>query len=82
MNRLLIASLLLLTACVDLSAVRQFAKMSAATADYQQLINDYVNSPKRAARWAAPNRVAELEKQAEKRAAQHPQLGVCATGCP
>jgi len=60
--------------CVNLDAVRQFAKTSAATADYKQVVADYAESPVRAMRYVTPDRVEKLKAQAALRAKQRPRL--------
>lgn len=70
----LLASGILLVGCADLEAVRQFAKTSAATADYQAVIADYVASPERQKRYQ-PERAAEfLNAQFEERKKQRVKL--------
>lgn len=65
---------LALGACVDLSAVREFAKTSAATADYHRLVDDYIETPSRRARWEHPSREQELTSKAAERERQRPQI--------
>jgi len=54
---LLLLPSLLAAGCADLQAVRSFAKTSAATADYRQIVTDYVESPTRRKRYQ-PDRYA------------------------
>ncbi len=54
---LLLLTSLLASGCADLQAVRSFAKTSAATADYRQIVTDYVESPTRRKRYH-PDRYA------------------------
>jgi len=73
--RITISSLLLLTSllaagCADLQAVRTFAKTSAATADYRQIVNDYVESPTRQQRYLPDRYAAQLARTTAKRAGQ------------
>ena len=53
--------------CVDLSAVRDFAAISAESAQYTKLVNDYVSSPERQKRYQPPNQHATLDAEKEKR---------------
>jgi hypothetical protein len=64
----------LFSGCVHLEAVRQFAKTSAATADYPQIVADYVRSPARQKRYQPDRADAELEQLSQRRAAQKPLL--------
>jgi hypothetical protein len=52
MTRLFLLPLLLVAACADLGAVRDFAKLSASTADYRALVQRYETQPDRVARYA------------------------------
>lgn len=67
---LLLLTCLLPTGCADLQAVREFAKTSAATADYRQIITDYIESPIRQKRYQPENHAAQLDSIAKKRAGQ------------
>ncbi len=60
--------------CADLQAVREFAKTSAATADYRQIVTDYIESPVRQQRYLPDNRAVQLDSIAKKRAAQRKLL--------
>jgi uncharacterized protein YerC len=65
--------------CANLQAVRDFAKTSAATADYRQIVTDYATSPRRQKRYQ-PDRVAPtLELQAKARAVQKQKLEAAQT---
>jgi hypothetical protein len=68
------ACIAVLGGCVNLEAVRDFAKTSAATADYQQVVSDYVESPLRRVRYAAPGAADDLKKTAARRKEQRPRL--------
>jgi len=56
--RLLLLGNILLAGCVNLQAVREFAKTSAATAEYRQILADYTGSPHRQQRYQ-PGRLSE-----------------------
>jgi hypothetical protein len=68
------ALVVLLSACANLEAVRQFANTSAATADYQQIVADYVSSPARQKRYQPGRSDAALDQISQRRAAQKPLL--------
>lgn len=70
----LAALLLVLGGCVNLEAVRQFAKTSAATADYQRIVADYATSPTRQKRYAPARAHAALDAEAARRAEQRRAL--------
>lgn len=63
-----------LCGCANLAAVREFAKTSAATADYKQVVADYTNSPTRQLRYQPDRNADTLKQLATKRAAQGPML--------
>ena len=74
-RRLLIALALLgspgLWACAaNLQAVRDFAKTSAATAEYPQVVSNYAEAPIRMKRYAPARAGAALDADAKERAAQ------------
>jgi hypothetical protein len=50
--------------CVDLSAVRRFADLSASVASYPQLVADYVESPARAQRYQPDAQRGQLDLKA------------------
>jgi hypothetical protein len=60
--------------CANLAAVREFAKTSAATADYKQVVSDYTNSPVRQRRYQPERFSGELDGVVQRRAAQGPLL--------
>jgi hypothetical protein len=77
MNRLL--SILLVFAftqgCANnLQAVQEFAKLSAESAEYTRLVEDYVDFPNRQKRYHPPGRHARLEEMARERATQQQAL--------
>lgn len=65
---------LLLSGCANLQAVRDFAMISAATADYQQIVADYATSPTRQKRYYPPRFASQLDATAETRAEQRVKL--------
>lgn len=71
---LLTLCLLCATACANLEAVRQFSKTSAATADYQQVVADYAQSPARQQAYQPSDLAEELDADVEERAAQQARL--------
>ncbi len=60
----------LLTGCADLQAVRQFSKTSAATADYNDIVADYLKSPERQKLYQPENKHAELDDLTKRREQQ------------
>ncbi|MDP1823902.1 MAG: hypothetical protein Q8L48_11690 [Archangium sp.] len=60
--------------CANLGAVRKFAKTSAATADYEEVVADYVGSPRRLLRYQPEDQQDALKKSYETRKAQQPRL--------
>lgn len=64
----------LLSGCANLGAVREFAKTSAATADYKQVVSDYTNSPSRQRRYQPERMSGQLDSMVERRAGQGPLL--------
>ena len=67
-------SSLLMAGCVDLQGVREFAKTSAATADYRRVVADYVGSPDRQKRYQPARSAAQLDALAKLRAEQKTKL--------
>lgn len=67
-------TLVLAPGCADLAAVRDFAKTSAATADYRQIVNDYVTSPVRQKRYQPERSGPTLDLLYKQREAQRPLL--------
>lgn len=68
--RLLLLTSLFAAGCADLQAVRTFAKTSAATADYRQIVTDYVESPTRQKRYHPDNCATRLARTTAQRAGQ------------
>lgn len=67
-------TLFLLGGCVDLKAVRDFAKISSATADYQKIVSDYVESPERRKPYEPERSHPQLEQEIQARSNQKPKL--------
>lgn len=70
-------TLIFLSACgtrTNLAAVREFAKTSAATAHYEQVVSDYVNSPVRQKRYQPTSSTDQLDALVARRAEQGPIL--------
>lgn len=72
-NGIMLGSLLL-QGCLNLQAVREFAKTSAATADYQQILADYVRSPDRQKRYQTESHTTQLDTLVKARAEQKAKL--------
>jgi len=72
--RVILIGALFLTGCANLQAVREFSKTSAATADYRQIVTDYVGSPNRQKRYQPERSAAQLKALADARAVQKPSL--------
>ncbi|MEI6757671.1 MAG: hypothetical protein FDX18_10415 [Chlorobium sp.] len=64
----------LLSSCANLEAVGDFARMSATTADYQSVVNDYIDSPKRQKSYESERSAAQIDQIIELRNQQKPQL--------
>jgi len=64
----------LLSGCANLEAVGKFAKISAETADYHQIIGDYADSPKRQQSYQPERITAQLNDLIKRRAGQKSQL--------
>jgi hypothetical protein len=69
----------LVSGCANLQAVRDFAKTSAATADYKQIVTDYATSPDRQQRYQPQRSAPQLAAQAKRRAEQKPTLEAAQT---
>ena len=67
-------TLFLLGGCVDLKAVRDFAKISSATADYQKIVSDYVESPERQKPYQPERSHPQLDQEIQARSNQKPRL--------
>lgn len=67
---------LLLTAqgCTDLKAIQDFAALSADSAEYTTLVNDYIESPQRQKRYQPESRHTKLEQMVQERADQKSTL--------
>lgn len=69
--------LLALSGCVNLSAVQEFGKLSADSAGYTRLTDEYVSAPERMRHYTLESdqsTLAELDKQAAARQAQGARL--------
>lgn len=60
----------LVVGCTDLESVRSFAKLSASAANYQQVVTDFVESPKRQIRYQPANQDQTLLEIARRRTEQ------------
>jgi hypothetical protein len=60
----------IVTSCVDLGAVRNFAKSSSATADYKAIAEDYISSPERRKAFQASDRHPALDADKRERETQ------------
>jgi hypothetical protein len=75
--KILFSSLLLLgltQGCVDLKAVQDFANISAESAEYTTLVDNYVDFPNRQKRYQSEDRHAQLEAMAQERLSQKIEL--------
>jgi hypothetical protein len=73
----LLSALLLLgltQGCVNLKAIQDFANISAESAEYTDLVDNYVDFPHRQKRYQPENRHAQLEAMAQERQAQKTAL--------
>lgn len=70
----ILAGGLLVAGCADLQAVREFAKTSAATADYQQIIANYLTSPDRQKLYQPEKFLDQLDALTKVRVEQKPKL--------
>lgn len=61
---------LLLSGCTNLDAVSNFAKLSASITNYEQVVHDYAQSPKRQMLYQPDNQDAMLHATAKRRAEQ------------
>ena len=74
---MLLSSLLFLgltQGCVDLKAVQDFANISAESAAYTTLVDNYVDFPNRQKRYQSEDRHAQLEAMAQERLVQKTEL--------
>jgi hypothetical protein len=60
--------------CANLTAIQQFAALSAQTVGYRQLVQDYVTAPERLARYAPRSGVPKGGEEAAQRRAQESGL--------
>lgn len=73
---LLLTGWLLITAqgCADLKAIQDFAALSADSAEYTTLVNNYIESPERQKRYQPESRHPKLEQMIQERAEQKSTL--------
>jgi len=74
---MMLALALALGACTNLAAVREFAKTSAATADFAQVVRDYQASPHRQLVYQPEDKAAQLRELAEGRKQEARRLLDC-----
>ncbi len=65
---------LLLCGCANLEAVGNFARLSADTAGYRQIVSDYSDSPERLRPYSPPGFTAQLDTLVRLRQEQKPRL--------
>lgn len=72
----LIGFFLLITVqgCADLKAIQDFAALSADSAEYTTLVNDYIKSPERQKRYQPESRHPKLDQTIQERADQKSTL--------
>ncbi len=70
----LLVVLVLAAGCANLTAIREFASISAESAEYTKLVTNYVESPIRLKRYQSPSRHDRLDHDAAARAAQRERL--------
>ena len=66
--------LILAQGCADLKAIQDFAALSADSAEYTALVNDYIESPGRQKRYQPESRHSTLEQMIQERADQKSTL--------
>lgn len=71
---LLLIILILAQGCANLSAIQEFASISAESAEHTKLVTNYVESPSRLKRYQSPSRHDRLDRDAAARAAQRERL--------
>ena len=73
---ILVMGLLLLAiqGCADLKAIQDFAALSADSAEYTTLVNDYIDSPQRQKRYQPESRQTDLDRMTQERNDQKPSL--------
>ncbi len=64
----------LTTGCADLRAIQDFASISAESAEYTQLVDNYLEFPDRQKRYQPSNRQQQLDQMAQERASQKQAL--------
>jgi hypothetical protein len=69
-----VLALTLASACANLDAIRRFAKTSAATADYPQVVADYTGSLTRVRAYEPEQMHAQLDQLIQRRKEQAPRL--------
>jgi len=75
--KILFSSLLLLgltQGCVDLKAIQDFANISAESAEYTALVDNYVEFPNRQKRYQPADRHAQLDAMAQERMTRKTEL--------
>ncbi len=60
--------------CVDLKAIQDFAKISAESADYTSLVDNYLDFPNRQKRYQPEDRHAQLDTMARERMTRKTEL--------
>ena len=60
--------------CANLSAIQEFASISAGSAEYTRLVDQYVESPARQKRYQPASQHARLDEMTRMRAAQRERL--------
>ena len=75
--KLVLSGLLLLgltQGCVDLKAIQDFANISAESAEYTTLVDNYLDFPDRQKRYQPENRHAQLDAMAQERLTRKAEL--------
>jgi hypothetical protein len=60
--------------CVDLKAIQDFASISAESAEYTELVDNYLDFPNRQKRYQPADRHAQLDTMAQKRMTRKAEL--------
>lgn len=71
---LLCTGIIALAGCANLTAVRDFSNISAATADYQQIVADYAGEPAREKLYTPIKDAAQLDAESAERQKQQAWL--------
>ncbi len=66
--------ILLIQGCADLKAIQDFANISAQSAEYTQLVENYLEFPNRQKRYQNPERHSSLDTMARERITQKAEL--------